>query len=142
MFSKDGNFFAITLYNSYRQKCWIGRIWRSDTSLRCNKCRLTSALFRFSDSSFWNGILVIFFKFMQPCYFCLYRFFQLDVLINNSGRSQKAEFQNIKLKVDKELFKTNVFGLLNLSRIVLPHFLAKSRGHIVITSSCAGKFGG
>ena len=79
---------------------------------------------------------------MQPYYFCLYRFFQLDVLINNSGRSQKAEFQNIKLKVDKELFKTNVFGLLNLSRIVLPHFLAKSRGHIVITSSCAGKFGG
>ncbi|EFX85472.1 hypothetical protein DAPPUDRAFT_187647 [Daphnia pulex] len=65
----------------------------------------------------------------------------LDVLINNSGRSQKAEFQNIKLKVDKELFKTNVFGLVNLTRVVLPHFLAKSKGHIVVTSSCAGKFG-
>ena len=65
----------------------------------------------------------------------------MDVLINNAGRSQKAEFENIDIRVDKDLFKSNVFGLLNLTRVVLPHFLHNKKGHIVVTSSVCGKFG-
>lgn len=68
-------------------------------------------------------------------------FFQLDVLVNNAGRSQRAEFMNIDLRVDKDLFDSNVFGLLNLSRIVIPHFLAKKKGQIAVTSSVCGKVG-
>lgn len=63
------------------------------------------------------------------------------MLINNSGRSQKAEFHKIDLRVDKDLFDINVFGLINLTRVVIPYFLAKAQGHIVVTSSIAGKIG-
>lgn len=63
------------------------------------------------------------------------------MLVNNAGRSQKAEFQNIDIRVDKELFDVNVFGLINLSRVVVPHFLNQKRGHIVVTSSVCGKMG-
>ena len=66
---------------------------------------------------------------------------QLDILVNNAGRSQRAEWQKIDIRVDRELFETNVFGLLNLSRTVMPHFVAKKKGHIVVTSSVCGKVG-
>lgn len=68
-------------------------------------------------------------------------YFQLDVLINNAGRSQRALWQNIEIQLDRELFESNVFGLLNLSRVVLPHFLAKKTGQIAVMSSVCGKVG-
>jgi dehydrogenase/reductase SDR family member 7 len=68
-------------------------------------------------------------------------FGQLDILINNAGRSQLAYCSDIDMAVDRELFEGNVFGLLNLSRVVLPHFLAKKQGHLVVTSSICGKVG-
>ena len=68
-------------------------------------------------------------------------FGQLDILINNAGRSQLAYWSDIDMAVDRELFEGNVFGPLNLSRVVLPHFLAKKQGHLVVTSSICGKVG-
>lgn len=68
-------------------------------------------------------------------------FVQLDVLVNNAGRSQRAEWMNIDIRVDKDLFEGNVFGLLNLSRTVIPHFLTKKKGQIAVTSSVCGKVG-
>ena len=61
--------------------------------------------------------------------------------MNNAGRSQRAQWSNIDIRVDKDLFDSNVFGLLNLSRIVLPHFLAKKKGQVAVTSSVCGKVG-
>ena len=61
--------------------------------------------------------------------------------MNNAGRSQRAEWTNIDIRVDKDLFDGNVFGLLNLSRVVMPHFLAKNKGQIAVTSSVCGKVG-
>lgn len=71
----------------------------------------------------------------------LQHFGTLDVLVNNAGRSQRAEWMNIDIRVDKDLFDGNVFGLLNLSRIVMPHFLSKKKGQIAVTSSVCGKVG-
>ncbi|KAI9561252.1 hypothetical protein GHT06_012208 [Daphnia sinensis] len=71
----------------------------------------------------------------------LKHFGTLDVLVNNAGRSQRAEWMNIDIRVDKDLFEGNVFGLLNLSRTVIPHFLAKKKGQIAVTSSVCGKVG-
>ncbi|XP_065574950.1 dehydrogenase/reductase SDR family member 7B-like [Artemia franciscana] len=74
----------------------------------------------------------------------LYIFFlegELDILVNNAGRSQRANWEKIELQVDRDLFEVNVFGLIGLTRTVLPHFLKKQSGHLVVTSSTAGKLG-
>lgn len=67
---------------------------------------------------------------------------KLDILVNNAGRSQRAAFQEIPLEVDKEMFDVNVFGTVSLTRCVVSHFKERGQhGHIVVTSSTAGKVG-
>lgn len=63
---------------------------------------------------------------------------QLDVLVNNAGRSQRAYWEDIDLAVDKEMFDLNVFSVLSLSRIALQYFMKQNKGHIVVTSSLVG----
>lgn len=65
----------------------------------------------------------------------------LDVLVNNAGRSQRATWLDINIQVDRDLFDTNVFGLVNLSRIVVPYFLSKKKGQVAVSSSVCGKMG-
>jgi dehydrogenase/reductase SDR family protein 7 len=65
--------------------------------------------------------------------------FQLDVLVNNAGRSQRANWEDIDLAVDQEMFSLNVFGVLSLSRLAVKYFMKEKRGgHIVVMSSLAG----
>lgn len=65
----------------------------------------------------------------------------VDVLFNNAGRSQRANFDDIDLSVDEQMFSLNVFAVINMSRIALKHFNKKGRGHIAVTSSMAGIIG-
>lgn len=65
----------------------------------------------------------------------------VDILVNNAGRTQRAAFQSIEIQVDKDMFDINVFGGVNLTRKLIPHFLERGCGHVVVTSSIAGKFG-
>lgn len=69
-------------------------------------------------------------------------FGQVDVLINNAGRSQRALWQNVELVVDRDLFDLDVFSVVNLSRIYVRHVEKHSlEGHIAVTSSTAGLVG-
>ncbi|XP_065201278.1 dehydrogenase/reductase SDR family member 7 [Planococcus citri] len=68
----------------------------------------------------------------------LQHFNQVDILINNAGRSQRATWEQIELQVDREMFELNVFSNVNLSRMVSKYFLEGKGGHIVLTSSIAG----
>lgn len=70
--------------------------------------------------------------------YAIRHFGTVDVLINNAGRSQRALWGDIDVKVDQQLFDLNVFSTLNLSRIALKHFNAKGTGQIAVTSSVAG----
>lgn len=65
-------------------------------------------------------------------------FGQVDVLFNNAGRSQRANWENIELSVDKELFELDLFSVVNLTRIALKYFKARGIGHVAVTSSIAG----
>lgn len=66
-------------------------------------------------------------------------FGQLDVLVNNAGRSQRANWDAIELKVDQEMFDLDVFSVVNLSRIYVSHIeKTTKKGHLVVTSSGAG----
>lgn len=67
---------------------------------------------------------------------------QLDVLVNNAGRSQRGRWEEIQLEVDKDLFEVDVFSTIALSRRVCKYFLEQGRrGHFAVTSSTAGKLG-
>lgn len=64
--------------------------------------------------------------------------FQLDILVNSAGRSQRAQWENIQIAVDREIFELNVLSTVSLSRLAVKHFLKTGYGQIVINSSVAG----
>jgi dehydrogenase/reductase SDR family protein 7 len=68
-------------------------------------------------------------------------FGQIDILINNAGRSQRAWIADTELAVDREMIELNVIGQVSLTKSVLPHMIERRSGHVVVTSSLAGKMG-
>ncbi|KAM8715690.1 hypothetical protein ACLKA7_002697 [Drosophila subpalustris] len=77
----------------------------------------------------------------QSCLFkVLNHFDRLDVLVNNAGRSQRANWTEIEIQVDRDLFELDVFSVVHLSRLVVRYFMEQNggRGHIAATSSIAG----
>jgi dehydrogenase/reductase SDR family protein 7B len=68
-------------------------------------------------------------------------FGNIDILINNGGISQRSLVIDTSMTVDTQLFKTNYFGTVGLSKALLPYFVAKKSGHIVVVTSVVGKIG-
>lgn len=69
-------------------------------------------------------------------------FGSVDIMVCNSGRSQRANWEKVNIQVDKDLFELNVFGLVNMATLVLQQFLKTGNGgQFAITSSAAGKLG-
>lgn len=65
---------------------------------------------------------------------------QLDVLVNNAGRSQRAQFKDIELSVDREIFELDLFSIINLTRVYV-NYVVNNRngvGHVAVTSSTVG----
>ena len=65
----------------------------------------------------------------------------IDYLVLNAGISQRALARNTDESVYRRIMETNFFGPEILARAVLPSMLEKKRGHFVVISSIAGKFG-
>lgn len=65
----------------------------------------------------------------------------IDVLVNNAGYGLFGAFEEVSDTEARQLFDTNVFGTVNVTRAVLPHFRERKRGHIVNFSSLAGVVG-
>lgn len=68
-------------------------------------------------------------------------FGRIDMLFNNGGLSQRSEVHETSMEVDRRIMEINYFGNIALSKTVLPHFRQQQSGHIIVTSSVAGKFG-
>ncbi|XP_046567150.1 dehydrogenase/reductase SDR family member 7-like [Haliotis rubra] len=68
-------------------------------------------------------------------------FKQIDCLVNNAGRSQRALWMKTSLEVDKECLELNTLGPLSLTKLVLPQMVQRKQGQVVVVTSIAGKFG-
>jgi NAD(P)-dependent dehydrogenase (short-subunit alcohol dehydrogenase family) len=67
------------------------------------------------------------------------RFGAIDVLVNNAGYGYRAAVEEADDADIRRLFETNFFGLVGLTKSVLPGMRARGRGHIVNVSSVAGR---
>jgi short-subunit dehydrogenase len=65
----------------------------------------------------------------------------VDILINNAGQSQRSLAKETPVEIDRKIMEVNFFGVVQLTKLVLPHMLKQGQGHIVAVSSIAGKFG-
>jgi len=65
----------------------------------------------------------------------------IDVVVNNAGYGQLGTLEELSAKEASQNFDTNVFGVLNVIRNVMPHFRSKKSGHIINISSIAGFLG-
>ena len=66
---------------------------------------------------------------------------KIDYLVNNAGLSVKDFALNTKLDIDQKLMNINYFGPMIITKTLLPHFVERGEGHIVVTSSLSGKYG-
>ena len=65
--------------------------------------------------------------------------FWVQTLINNAGYGQFGAFEDIDDATARAQFDTNVFGLSNITRLVIPAMRENHSGRIVNLSSIAGK---
>ena len=66
---------------------------------------------------------------------------QIDMLVNNAGISQRSLGIETKFEVYRNLMEVDFFAPLRLTQLVLPAMIARRSGHLVATSSVAGKAG-
>ena len=71
----------------------------------------------------------------------LARFGHIDILVNNAGVCVLGAVEETSVEQVDWLYRTNVFGLLNVTRAVLPHMRKRRAGHIINISSVAGYSG-
>ena len=62
-------------------------------------------------------------------------------MVNNAGRSSKGSAVKTAIDVDRQIYEVNVLGTISLTRHVLSNMIKRKQGHIVVTSSLAGKIG-
>jgi 3-oxoacyl-[acyl-carrier protein] reductase len=65
----------------------------------------------------------------------------VDVVINNAGYAYRAEIGSLDIAAMKQMFDTNVFGLVDLTNRIVPRLKAQGWGDIVNIASTSGMKG-
>ncbi|HEX3342615.1 MAG TPA: SDR family NAD(P)-dependent oxidoreductase [Pseudolabrys sp.] len=66
------------------------------------------------------------------------RFGAIDVLVNNAGFGLFGLFESASREKIQEQFDVNVFGVMDVTRAILPHFRKNKRGLVINVSSAGG----
>ena len=69
----------------------------------------------------------------------LRRFGGIDVVVNNAGYGLVGPFEASNAEQVRRQFETNVFGLMSVTRAVLPHMRERRAGVIVNVASIGGR---
>ena len=69
------------------------------------------------------------------------KFESIDVLVNNAGYGARAMFEQSDDTVIRNMYETNVFGLMKASQAILPHMRERGSGRIINVTSMAGMIG-
>jgi NAD(P)-dependent dehydrogenase (short-subunit alcohol dehydrogenase family) len=69
------------------------------------------------------------------------KFGRIDVLVNNAGHGLTGAVEEASDAEILSVYETNVFGLMRLTRAILPHLRKQKSGHIVNLSSIGGLVG-
>ncbi len=68
-------------------------------------------------------------------------FGKIDALVNNAGYGGHALLEQTTDKTIREMYETNVFGVMNTCRAVLPLMRKQGAGHIINVTSMGGMMG-
>jgi len=68
-------------------------------------------------------------------------FGKLDVLVNNAGYGNVAPIEDTSIEEFRAQIETNLFGVIILTKAILPHFREKGSGHFIQVTSIAGRIG-
>mmetsp|Transcript_17524 Transcript_17524/g.34445 ORF Transcript_17524/g.34445 Transcript_17524/m.34445 type:complete len:319 (-) Transcript_17524:189-1145(-) len=68
-------------------------------------------------------------------------FGRIDILVNNGGISTRAFAEDADFSVDTKVMTVDFLSYAKLTKLVLPGMIERKSGHIVNTSSLAGKIG-
>lgn len=69
----------------------------------------------------------------------LNKFGRIDAVVNNAGYGLVGAFEAATQEQIEKQFQTNVFGLMNVCREILPYFREQKRGIIVNVASVGGR---
>ncbi len=66
---------------------------------------------------------------------------KIDILINNAGRGITGSIEDTPIEEIKQNFDTNLFGVIDMMKAVLPHMRSQKNGLIINTTSIGGYMG-
>ncbi len=67
------------------------------------------------------------------------KFGQIDVLLNNAGYGQHGLFEATSADQIQRQFSVNLFGTMEITRALLPHFRQQKNGNIITITSGVGR---
>lgn len=65
----------------------------------------------------------------------------IDVLVNNAGVSQRSLTIDTDISVDRRIMELDYFATITLTKALLPQFVQRGSGHIIVISSVSGLMG-